>query len=221
MYLGNSAKIGILDKGGKWRKKDWYLQRDHLEGEELELRRGEAMRRDQERMNVALGIGPQEDEEKLTPAEMQMLLKKIKGGKEDAGMAVAEESAAIGLGFDKARVEIRAKPTTKVDNPHRLEGTGDDGVKVEARESDEEIKHVKKEKKEKKDKKEKKERRHRDRSESRDPPRKKHEEDSDDDLKKKKKHRHRSPSASPDRRKERRRSPSNSRERERDRRHNE
>jgi hypothetical protein len=28
MYLGNSAKIGVLDKGGKWRKKDWYLKND-------------------------------------------------------------------------------------------------------------------------------------------------------------------------------------------------
>ena len=28
MYLGNSAKIGVLDKGGKWRKKDWYLKKD-------------------------------------------------------------------------------------------------------------------------------------------------------------------------------------------------
>lgn len=30
MYLGNSAKIGVLDKGGKWRKKDWYLKRNEL-----------------------------------------------------------------------------------------------------------------------------------------------------------------------------------------------
>jgi len=28
MYLGNSAKIGVLDKGGKWRKKDWYLHKN-------------------------------------------------------------------------------------------------------------------------------------------------------------------------------------------------
>jgi hypothetical protein len=24
MYLGNSSTIGVLDKGGKWRKRDWY-----------------------------------------------------------------------------------------------------------------------------------------------------------------------------------------------------
>ena len=49
---------------------------------------------------------------------MQLLLKKIKGeGKEDM---VKIEGDAIGLGFDKAKVEIRAKPTAEVINPHRL-----------------------------------------------------------------------------------------------------
>jgi hypothetical protein len=28
MYLGNSVTIGVLDKGGKWRKRDWYLKTD-------------------------------------------------------------------------------------------------------------------------------------------------------------------------------------------------
>ena len=25
-YLGASSKLGFLDKGGKWRRKDWYIQ---------------------------------------------------------------------------------------------------------------------------------------------------------------------------------------------------
>ena len=139
MYLGNSAKLGILDKGGKWRKKDWYLKRNHLEGDELELQRGEAMRRDQERFNAALGISSVEDEEKLTSAEMQMLLARVKGGKEEGGFVGGiGESGAVGLGFDKTKVEIRAKPSTKMENPHRLEGTVEEGVKVEARDSEDE-----------------------------------------------------------------------------------
>ncbi len=28
MYLGNSVTIGVLDKGGKWRKRDWYMKTD-------------------------------------------------------------------------------------------------------------------------------------------------------------------------------------------------
>lgn len=81
------------------------------------------MRRDQERMNSYLGL-TEEDEhkEKLSPAEMQLLLKRIRGNKEEFTEEVA---GPIGLGFDKSKVEIRAKPTTKEDNPHRLEGNVD------------------------------------------------------------------------------------------------
>jgi hypothetical protein len=28
MYLGNSVTLGVLDKGGKWRKRDWYTRTD-------------------------------------------------------------------------------------------------------------------------------------------------------------------------------------------------
>ena len=46
MYLGNSAKIGILDKGGKWRKKDWYLHKDDIsQGGSLEEKRSDAMKK--------------------------------------------------------------------------------------------------------------------------------------------------------------------------------
>lgn len=40
MYLGNSYTIGVLDKGGKWRKRDWYMKTDkkyksdHLDSEQ-------------------------------------------------------------------------------------------------------------------------------------------------------------------------------------------
>lgn len=30
-YLGASQKLGYLDKGGKWRKRDWWTERDDLE----------------------------------------------------------------------------------------------------------------------------------------------------------------------------------------------
>lgn len=103
MYLGNSAKIGVLDKGGKWRKKDWYLHKDELaSGEQLTHAHLAAIKKDQDRMNAALGITEEEEEaDKLTPAEMQLLLKKIRGNKEDLGTT---ETGNIGLGFDKAKV---------------------------------------------------------------------------------------------------------------------
>jgi hypothetical protein len=47
MYLGNSSTIGVLDKGGKWRKRDWYLKTDKkYKGEALEMERSEAMKKD-------------------------------------------------------------------------------------------------------------------------------------------------------------------------------
>lgn len=56
MYLGNSAVIGVLDKGGKWRKRDWYLKADKKYNDpNLTSEQQEAIKRDMERMNAALG----------------------------------------------------------------------------------------------------------------------------------------------------------------------
>ncbi len=63
-----------------------------------------------------------------------MLLKRIKGGKEEG--ATQTNPSAVGLGFDKTKVEIRAKPSAKVDNPHRLEGPYEDDIKEERESSD-------------------------------------------------------------------------------------
>lgn len=84
MYLGNSVKIGVLDKGGKWRKKDWYLKKDQFTEEEQRKVEMQMTRvRDQERINIELGLAKEEDQEKLTPQEMQELMKKIKLKKEE------------------------------------------------------------------------------------------------------------------------------------------
>ncbi len=56
MYLGNSAVIGVLDKGGKWRKRDWYLKTDKkYKDKGLTSEQEEAIRRDKERLNSVLG----------------------------------------------------------------------------------------------------------------------------------------------------------------------
>lgn len=48
MYLGNSAVIGVLDKGGKWRKRDWYLKTDKKYNSDIpKSEQEEAMRKDQ------------------------------------------------------------------------------------------------------------------------------------------------------------------------------
>lgn len=48
MYLGNSAVIGVLDKGGKWRKRDWYLKTQKKYNSDVsKSEQEEAMRKDQ------------------------------------------------------------------------------------------------------------------------------------------------------------------------------
>ena len=48
MYLGNSAVIGVLDKGGKWRKRDWYLNKNRrYDDPNLTSEQQEAFRKDQ------------------------------------------------------------------------------------------------------------------------------------------------------------------------------
>ncbi len=56
MYLGNSAVIGVLDKGGKWRKRDWYLKTQKKYNDPtLTSQQQEAIKKDMARMNAALG----------------------------------------------------------------------------------------------------------------------------------------------------------------------
>jgi hypothetical protein len=53
MYLGHTSKLGFLDKGGKWRKRDWWCQiRNEKNDEEKERIRKE----DEKRINIALGL---------------------------------------------------------------------------------------------------------------------------------------------------------------------
>jgi hypothetical protein len=58
-YLGASATLGFLDKGGRWRKKDWWTK-DNQDGDDRQKKiRDEiavAKREDQALMNFKLGI---------------------------------------------------------------------------------------------------------------------------------------------------------------------
>ena len=59
-YLGFSDKLGYLDKGGKWRRKDWWHQKkDKNEGKDevsemLRLEKLQAKREDQALLNFKL-----------------------------------------------------------------------------------------------------------------------------------------------------------------------
>ena len=76
-YLGSTVAIGFLDKGGKWRKKDWWInlkdvfiinclfliflsKRDQLA---LEMEKREVQMEDERRMRQALGLEPKTNDD--------------------------------------------------------------------------------------------------------------------------------------------------------------
>lgn len=86
--MGYTTKIGYLDKGGKWRKKDWYIQKDGL-SKKGQIDREEEMRKvqleDERRMKIALGIiKPNEPFNNLTHDEINELNIRIKQSNPDA-----------------------------------------------------------------------------------------------------------------------------------------
>jgi hypothetical protein len=69
-YLGFSEKLGYLDKGGKWRKKDWWTddgdQKDlskltEIEREARKRELDQIKREDEALMRQKLGLDPQKD----------------------------------------------------------------------------------------------------------------------------------------------------------------
>ena len=53
-FLGYTTKIGYLDKGGKWRKRDWWTQLDQKEGGATSDEIQAEKERDAKRMRIAL-----------------------------------------------------------------------------------------------------------------------------------------------------------------------
>ena len=82
-YLGVTQSIGFLDKGGKWRKRDWWLNyklNDHLNNQEISNER-ERIRKDEEKVLREKISGKTEKqvtkkEEALTEYEWKELMKK-------------------------------------------------------------------------------------------------------------------------------------------------
>jgi len=81
-YIGATPKLGFLDKGGKWRKRDWWVTQDLFKRENKKKLQNErdAIKREEERlMNESLGITVKTKDdklEKLTDFEWNAMLKK-------------------------------------------------------------------------------------------------------------------------------------------------
>ena len=75
-YLGASSKLGFLDKGGKWRHRDWYAQKkdvDAVKSREDELKQIKLEERAM--MNFRLGI---KDEYNQGCTELKQVLERVR-----------------------------------------------------------------------------------------------------------------------------------------------
>ncbi|EGR27065.1 multiple myeloma tumor-associated, putative [Ichthyophthirius multifiliis] len=158
-YLGQTLKIGFLDKGGKWRKKDWYLKSKGQQQNEID----EIQSQDQKRIRIALGLEKEDKNKILTEQEQKELLNQINFGVKNSqnleGQDDEEENEQQGIGFKTNVADLQQK---KFDinrflnyDPTKLEAVNleDDKQKKEKVEKVEKKKKIKKEKKSKKQKK--------------------------------------------------------------------
>jgi hypothetical protein len=128
-YLGSTVNLGFLDKGGRWRKKDWWTrprEQNSTETLDEELRR--VREEDDLKMQEALGgqvAKPRRKKSRLTSQDKSQLLTRHPGeidgiDKEIQGYKVT------GLGFDPANRVFGAKGADAhglTDEALRLEGS--------------------------------------------------------------------------------------------------
>ncbi|OMJ76573.1 hypothetical protein SteCoe_24067 [Stentor coeruleus] len=92
-YLGSTISLGYLDKGGRWRKKDWWVKNpDNKDNIDLDSIR----KNDLSNINQALGIVDKDKKKKtLTDIEKGELLKKT------SFESQSDKSLNPGLGYAK------------------------------------------------------------------------------------------------------------------------
>ena len=124
-YLGYTSKIGFLDKGGKWRKRDWYKSVDRPGKKDIS-KLEEIKRADEERLQQALGLKKREDKPKdvaiptLNHKQAEVFTKKIRGAEKDK-----EFGGSYGLGFktnQNTLAAAKSKPLDFSKNLYKLDG---------------------------------------------------------------------------------------------------
>lgn len=128
-YLGSTVSLGFLDKGGRWRKKDWWTKtRDSETNQDLQDEIKKLKAEEDMQMKRALGIGPAKPKKAkgLTELEYKELLKR-----NDLSVGIDKElmgDKVTGLGFDTSNRVFGAKGgENKLSNDsERLEGIGID-----------------------------------------------------------------------------------------------
>jgi hypothetical protein len=130
-YLGVTQSIGFLDKGGKWRKKDWWLthkgdnniDKEEIENEKMKIKQEEE-RLIREKISGKLEKPAVKKEQQLTEYEMKELLKKeanFNAGDAKLTEFYDNDEYKPGLGI-KQNISFRTNPYDKNTDLTKLEG---------------------------------------------------------------------------------------------------
>ena len=118
-YLGSTASLGFLDKGGRWRKKDWWTKKDsELAQDQKDMKA--IQENDLNNIRQALGISDKSKSKKtLSDSDKERLLRK---NSTQAGYQTPDGYSATGLGYDAARPEIKEEsPRESVEKSKKKE----------------------------------------------------------------------------------------------------
>ena len=96
-YLGYTAKIGCLNKAGKWERNDWYKSVDRPTAKLDQEKRREIKRKEEEIMDIKLGLKKETGEDveikRISGKQIEVFNKKIKRTEQDLNYET------VGLGF--------------------------------------------------------------------------------------------------------------------------
>mmetsp|Transcript_25205 Transcript_25205/g.18995 ORF Transcript_25205/g.18995 Transcript_25205/m.18995 type:complete len:159 (+) Transcript_25205:65-541(+) len=150
-YLGASEKLGYLDKGGKWRKQDWWhTKEDELADREARKKELEQIKKEEEAlMRQKLGLDPYIEtrvllqqlregdsgiiRNKLADFELKEITQKLadpnapKVGFELADVDMRDEVDRVaGLGKEQRMIKVAGSHGKKEENLDRIHGEGED-----------------------------------------------------------------------------------------------
>lgn len=106
-YLGSTSSLGFLDKGGRWRKRDWWTKNEGQEDQEVKDV-SEVRNKDLENIRLALGIDDRDKKKVkkgLSEKEKEELLRKRKNNSDDT-----VRTAGLGFIGKVPEREVEEKP---------------------------------------------------------------------------------------------------------------
>jgi Multiple myeloma tumor-associated len=129
-FLGYTTKIGVLDKGGKWNKRDWWTTLDGDQGPSAEeLKR--VKEEDKQRLRVGLGLEVDTRHTNLPTMDTDKVREMTKKIKEEAAAEAEEEQEVAeftyGLGFKAPgtdKVKIAPGAVNNITSAFALDAVG-------------------------------------------------------------------------------------------------